>query len=282
MKKPSYLSLSLKISVFLILSISCARFKTPEESSTPKRASMPKNLQEAVTDSTFRTTANIKRDIYRHPVETLNFFGVKPEMKIIEITPGNGWYMEILAPLLSAKGQYIMAAPVANNSESQVNALVAWSKKFPEVASKMTVTIFDPSNPKVKLAPANSVDMILTFRNVHNWMAKKNAHSAFKSFFKALKKGGTLGVVEHRAPENRKDPLAKTGYVRESDMIKMAKKAGFRLVAKSEINANAKDTKDYADGVWTLPPTLKLKEKDREKYLAIGESDRMTLKFIKP
>lgn len=271
--------------ISLTLLTSCARFKTAE--SKPIAAlvvlKIPQTIDEAVV-SDYRTSTFKARDIYRHPAETLKFFDLKPNMKVIEISPANGWYMEIIAPFVSEHGLYIMGAPAASNDliKKQESALITWSKKHPEIAAKMAVATFNlPAD--AKLAEPNSVDMVVTFRNVHNWMAKNNEKIAFKSFYKVLKKGGILGLVEHRAPEkNKKDPLAKSGYVRESDVIKMAKAAGFRLVAKSEINANQKDKKDYPDGVWTLPPTLKLKEKDREKYLAIGESDRMTLKFVKP
>lgn len=274
------------ILISLLLLSSCARFKTPTKAPVKAPApavvlNTPKTIEEAVA-SPYRTDSNRARDVYRHPSETLHFFGLKANMKVIEITPGNGWYMEIIAPFLNDQGQYIMATSVAGANEGQVDRLVEWSKKHPEIAKNMSVVTFNLTSPKAKLAKPSSVDMILTFRNVHNWMAKKTEKVAFKLFYKALKKGGILGVVEHRALATAKDPKALSGYVRESDMIKMAKKAGFRLVAKSEINANPKDTKDYPDGVWTLPPTLKLKEKNREKYLAIGESDRMTLKFIKP
>ena len=274
----------MKFLLLLSLLASCARFKNPgpKPIAAPPVLKAPQTIEEAVA-SDYRTPAFKSRDIYRHPAETLKFFGLKPNMKVIEISPANGWYMEIIAPFVSEQGLYIMGAPAASNDliKKQESALVRWSKKHPEIAAKMAVATFDLPDG-VNLAAPSSVDLVVTFRNVHNWMAKKNEVSAFKSFFKVLKKGGILGLVEHRALENIIDPLAKSGYVRQSDVVKMAKAAGFRLVAQSEINANPKDKKDYPDGVWTLPPTLKLKEKDREKYLAIGESDRMTLKFVKP
>jgi predicted methyltransferase len=252
-----------------------------ETTSTSFPPATPETIEDAVA-SPFRTESFKVRDIYRHPVETLNFFRVKPEMTVVEISPGNGWYLEILAPFLHDKGQYVMASRVPAPAPGQPNAVADWSKKYPTVAKKIIDIGFDLSVSDLSLGAPASADMVLTFRNVHNWMSKNTQDIAFKSFFKVLKKGGILGVVEHRAFEKNTDPLAKSGYVRESDVIKMAKKAGFRLLAKSEINANPKDTKDHPEGVWTLPPTLKLKDQDREKYLAIGESDRMTLKFIKP
>lgn len=256
--------------------------KVVEAPVVPEVFATPKTIEEAVA-SPFRTTTFTTRDVYRHPVETLKFFGLKPNMKVIEIAPGAGWYMEILAPFLNDKGHYTMAARLTPaTGEFQTNAPAEWAKKHPEIAKNISAVDFDLSLPEVKLGAPASVNMVLTFRNVHNWMSKQNENIAFKAFYKVLKRGGILGVVEHRANVDQKDPLAKSGYVRESDVIKMAKKAGFHLVAKSEINANPKDTKDYENGVWTLPPTLTLKDQDREKYLAIGESDRMTLKFVKP
>lgn len=250
-------------------------------SSSEKKAPppWPTTLQEA-TGSAFRTAENTQRDQYRHPVETLTFFGLQPQMTVIEISPGTGWYLEILAPYLEPQGKYIAAtAPSANEYLTKMNEQVKGKlAAFPKAS---TVT-FDPTN-NLDIVPPGTADMVLTFRNVHNWMANDSAQAAFNSFFKALKAGGILGVVEHRAsPKGKQDPKAKSGYVQELHVIKLAEKAGFKLLAKSEVNANPKDTKNYPDGVWTLPPTLRLKEKDRDKYLAIGESDRMTLKFVKP
>ena len=243
---------------------------------------LPSNLTEALS-SPFRTPQNLERDRYRHPLQTLAFFKISPEMTVVEISPGAGWYMEILAPYLAERGQYVGAIPPANNAymtELQTKVRT-WMDKYPQVGGKMKITVLDPAK-KVDVAPAGSADLVLTFRNVHNWMTGGFAQEAFASFYRALKPGGILGVVEHRADPKSNDPEAKSGYVREADVIAFAKKAGFRLEEKSEINANPKDTKDHPEGVWTLPPTLKLGEKDKEKYLAIGESDRMTLRFVKP
>ena len=248
---------------------------------TPIVLPTPKSIEQAVA-SPFRTEVFKARDKYRHPSETLKFFGLKSNMKVLEVIPGAGWYLEIIAPYVNDNGKYVMAIKVPPTGEPQSKPILEWSKMHPEISQNMSTVNFDLSNPALELGVANSMDMVLTFRNVHNWMANKSQDVAFKAFFNVLKKGGVLGVVEHRAPEDRTDPLAPTGYVRKSDLVAMAKKAGFRLAAESEINANPKDKKDYKDGVWTLPPTLTLKEVDREKYLAIGESDRMTLKFVKP
>ena len=239
----------------------------------------PQTLEAAV-NSEFRTPANKARDQYRHPLQTLTFFGVKNDMTIVEISPGGGWYAEILAPFLAGNGQYIAAenrGPHGGNKQFS-----EWMALYPQVAGKMSMTEFNPPD-QTAIAPPGTADMVLTFRNVHNWMGKQQDLNAFKAFYKALKGGGTLGVVEHRQnPKVKQDPEAKSGYVTEDYVMKLAKKAGFKFVAKSEINANPKDTKDYPEGVWTLPPTYRLGDKDRDKYAAIGESDRMTLKFTKP
>lgn len=245
----------------------------------PVARALPTTLDEALA-SEFRSTENRPRDAYRHPKETLEFFGLKPQMKVVEITPGRGWYAEILAPYLSKDGQYIAALAEAGDSEylKKANAdFSAWYQKYPEL--KVTSTNFDPTKP----LGVEGADMLLTFRNVHNWQSRGLSEKAFKSFFAALKPGGVLGVVEHRADKKGKaDPKAASGYMKESDIIRLAEKAGFKLEGKSEINANPKDTKKHPDGVWSLPPTLKGGDKDRQKFLAIGESDRMTLKFVKP
>lgn len=252
-----------------------------KENFIPENHPTPKTIEEAV-NSPFRTEVLKQRDFYRHPVDTLTFFGVKSSMKVLEITPGNGWYTEILAPFLSDKGQYVMATRSSDSPGPKPKHITEWSMAHPAVASKMQTTTFNPGAAPSALGSPASMDMVLTFRNVHNWMAGGFEDAAFKSFFTVLKKGGILGIVEHRAPESWNDPKALKGYVRESDVIKMAKKAGFKYLGKSEVNSNPKDTKDYVNGVWTLPPTYTLKDQDREKYQAIGESDRMTLKFSKP
>lgn len=247
----------------------------------PEALETPKTIEQAVASS-YRTPEFKERDIYRHPGDTLTFFGVKPSMKVLEITPGTGWYTEILAPFLNDRGQYVMATHPSGSPVPQSGYIAEWLKKYPDIGKNIKVTTFDLTNPNLELGEAGSLDMVVTFRNVHNWMAKENEDVAFKAFFKVLRKGGILGVVEHRAPNDRTDPKAPTGYVREGDVIKMAKQAGFKYLGKSEVNSNPKDTKDYEKGVWTLPPTFALKKTDREMYQAIGESDRMTLKFSKP
>lgn len=256
--------------------VACSSHHSPKEKVVVK--SLPSTVEEAAL-SEYRTSEFKLRDQYRHPIETLNFFGVKKEMTVVEIWPSGGWYTEILAPLLSENGKYIIADPSLEPSD-YTKPRLQWMAKNPDLAAKITTVLFAP--PKAtELAPEATVDLIVTFRNVHNWEGDKGKKAAFKGFFKALKPGGVLGVVDHRAhPTKKLDP--KSGYLKEKDVILMAQAAGFKLEAKSEINANPKDTKDYNDGVWTLPPRLRLGDKDREKYLAIGESDRMTLKFVKP
>ncbi|WP_337879053.1 methyltransferase [Rheinheimera sp.] len=244
-------------------------------------------LQQALNNPV-RSDANKARDIYRHPAETLSFFEVTPKSTVVEISPGSGWYTEILAPLLSAEGKYYAAHHPANStSDYSKRTLAAFKEKLAsnDVYKNVVLTEFSPV-PGQQVAPAGSADVVLTFRNLHNWYMQKGEQGmvdAFKSFYDALKPGGVLGVVEHRLPEAKKgDDWLKSGYFPQSLAIELAEKAGFKLEASSEINANPKDTADHPGGVWTLPPTLSQKEQDKDKYLAIGESDRMTLKFRKP
>ena len=228
-----------------------------------------------------RTAANVARDPYRHPAETLAFFGVKPGDTVVELWPGGGWYTEILAPLTKAGGGTLyVAAPW----ERGLNRVKTKQAENADVYGAMKLAEFPHAgtNPKV---PDGSADVVLTFRNVHNWRfdGADNTANAFKQIFAMLKPGGTLGVVEHRLDES--DDSAKeekSGYMKKSSIVAFAEAAGFKLAGESEINANPKDTKDYPKGVWTLPPSLTEGETDRAKYVAIGESDRMTLKFVKP
>ena len=235
----------------------------------------------------WRNPNNTARDKYRHPKETLLFFGVKPTQSVIEITPGAGWYTEILAPMLHDHGHYfgIVNDPASVKAEARKETnelnmqLEAKIAMHPDQYVLTQLREIDPAAPV--LGPANSVDVVLTFRNVHNWVMDGNQAAMFKAMFNVLKPGGVLGVTDHRAnPGPATD--GKKGYLTEQQVIDYATAAGFVLDGKSEINANPKDTKDYPKGVWTLPPTLTLGEVDKAKYLAIGESDRMTLRFSKP
>lgn len=234
-----------------------------------------------------RPAENRARDQWRHPKETLQFFGLKQDMTVMEVWPGGGgWYTEVLAPTLREHGRYIAASwdPKSTSEYVQKN-----SKKFadklaarPDLYDKAEVTALQAPNA-LSPVPPGRVDMVLTFRNVHSWMGNDGAQAMFDAMYKALKPGGILGVVEHRAKTDKpQDPKAESGYVREDYAIAMIEKAGFKLIDKSEVNANPKDTADHPEGVWTLPPALRLGDTDRDKYLAIGESDRFTLRFRKP
>ena len=230
-----------------------------------------------------RAPASRARDVHRHPRQTLLFFGLRPEMTVVEIAPAPGWYTEVLAPLLYDRGRYVAALALKPANEYGQRELAAYRDKlaeWPRLYDKVELVDLTPGQP---LVPDGSADMIVTFRNIHNWMADGNADAAFASMYRALRPGGVLGVVEHRGnSQHPQDPQARTGYVNQSYAVKLIEGAGFRLVATSEINANPKDTKDYPRGVWTLPPTYLEGDKDRERYAAIGESDRFTLKFVKP
>lgn len=233
-----------------------------------------------------RSEENRARDAYRHPVETLEFFGLTPVTTVVEIWPGGGWYTEIIGPYVNEQGKYIAAHWDPEDEREFVrNGVKRFMDKLaahPDLYGNVEMSVLMPPG-QWGIAPEGSVDMIVTFRNIHNWMPRGYAKDMFAAFYKALKPGGVLGVVEHRGnPDVEQDPAAASGYVNEDYAIRLAEAAGFELEAKSEINANPQDTKDYDTGVWTLPPTLRKKDEDREKYLAIGESDRFTLKFRKP
>src|SRR5277367_647685 len=241
---------------------------------------------QALVSGAQRSEANRARDPYRHPLEVLAFFGVADHASVVEILPGaSGYWTEILGPYLKAHGRYVAANGDKDSSSAEVQkenaAFAAKVAADPADYDKVETVEFHPGVKE--LAPAGTADFVLTFRNIHNWMAAGTADQAFATFFKALKPGGILGVEEHRGRADQpQDPLAKSGYVRQDFAIALAEKAGFKFAGASEINANPKDTKDYPTGVWTLPPTYRLKDQDREKYAAIGESDRFILKFVKP
>jgi predicted methyltransferase len=234
-----------------------------------------------------RSDANRARDQWRHPKETLTFFGLRQDMTVMEIWPGGGgWYLEVLAPTLREHGRYIAASwdpksgskYVQENSKKLADKLAARPDRY----DRVRMTALQAPNALTPV-PDGSVDMVLTFRNVHNWMGDDVAEAMFKAMFAALKPGGILGVVEHRARNDApQDPKAKSGYVRTDYAIALAEKAGFELVGESDVNANPKDTADHPNGVWSLPPGLRGGDVDRDKFVAIGESDRFTLKFRKP
>jgi predicted methyltransferase len=241
---------------------------------------------EAAVAAPTRTPANLARDRYRHPAETLAFFGVEPDDTVVEIWPGGGWYTEILAPYLASGGGrlYVVAPEWGMNG---VNKLKAAN---PAVYGNVLGADFPAFDASATRVPDGSADVVLTFRNVHNWRMgyrrddkQDYAPEAFRQIYAMLKPGGVLGVVDHRLPEDADAERERTsGYIKTSTVRGLAEQAGFRFAGAAEINANPKDSADWPDGVWTLPPVLRNGDVDREKYLAIGESDRMTLKFVKP
>lgn len=266
-----------RLLIILLFVSSCSLRKSHEE------PPIPGSLEEAV-ESRARTEENADRDEYQHPQETLEFFGIKPTMTVVEISPGAGYFTEILAPYLSRAGQYVMAIP--RMPPHPPAFLVEHEKKLQEillrnseVKTKTKFIPFEPIDNRNRIKK-DYVDLVITFSTVHNWVAKGETEAALKFCHDILKPGGTLGIVQHRIREGKKR-VPKSGYMYEKEVIALVTKAGFKLSGKSEINANPKDTADYPDGVWTLPPTYRLGEKDKDRYEDIGESDRMTLKFTK-
>lgn len=234
----------------------------------------------AVLAASTRAPANRARDRYRHPAETLAFFGVRPTQSVIEFLPSGGWYAEILAPLVKGRGRYVALVPTAQAERTRS----AFAEKTAAHGAVQVATIDFKTGAST--IPAGSADVLLTFRNVHNLLMQDDpavAGRVFKAFYAALKPGGVLGVVDHRLPEEMDTAREKTsGYIKRSTVVQLARAAGFTLAGESRINANPKDTHDHPEGVWTLPPSYRLKDVDRAKYAAIGESDRFTLKFVKP
>jgi predicted methyltransferase len=230
-----------------------------------------------------RTAAFVARDGARHPAAELTFFGLKPTETVVELWPGGGYWTEILGRYLAPKGTYFVALPPAGNAEEDAG-VARWRSRIAAEHDRLgTIHETTLGLDHYEIAPAGSADLVLTFRNLHNWMNDGYAAEALAACFKALKPGGILGIEEHRGRNDRpQDPKAKDGYVREDYTIALAKKAGFQLAGASEINANPRDTKDWVDGVWTLPPTLSQGDKDKEKYLAVGEADNFVLRFRKP
>jgi predicted methyltransferase len=230
-----------------------------------------------------RTAAFVARDAARHPADELTFMGIKPSMTVVELWPGGGYWTEILGAYLAPQGHYYLAIESSGDAEEDASTaklrsrIAAQGDRF----GKINETVLGPK--QFDIAPPGSADLVLTFRNLHNWMDGGYADQVLAACFKALKPGGILGIEEHRGRNDKpQDPKAKDGYVRQDYTIALMKKAGFKVLGSSEINANPKDTKDWVDGVWTLPPTLSQKDKDREKYLAIGEADNFVMTFQKP
>jgi predicted methyltransferase len=259
----------------------------------PPPAKQPMTIEDAAAGS-WRSPADRARDAWRHPVESLKFWGLKPGQTVVEFWPGAGWYTDILAPFLAATGGKLYAATLetadpANAAAREVES--AYRRRLeanPKLYGKVEITAFGPHSGPV--APAGSADLVLFLRNLHDWMAQGLAEKAFRDAYAALKAGGVLGIEEHRAdPAAVPDPLATSGYVQQDYVVKLAQEAGFKLAAASEINANPKDTRDHPFGVWTLPPVRRSSPVgqppdphfDHAKYDAIGESDRMTLRLVK-
>ena len=244
-----------------------------------------RNPLDAAISGEHRDAKNVARDVYRHPGETLSFFGITPDKQVLEILPGGGWYTEILAPYLMDNGLLAVASfgpdhPVEYLREIH-NRLIEKFDGNPEIYGKVQIGAFHGEGYLDDFTDAG-FDMVLTFRNTHNWISRGGVEDIYRSFYRVLKPGGVLGVVQHRAEAgSNAEETAEKGYVPESYMIELLEGIGFELVDKAEINANPKDTKDYPEGVWTLPPSYELGDKDRAKYAAIGESDRMTMKFVK-
>ena len=236
-----------------------------------------------------RTDKEKARDVYRHPLETLEFFGLRDDMTVVEISPGGGWYSAVLAPVLRDKGKLIVAGGDPNGdpkSEGTQNAKELQSRfqQMPQAFDRVQTAVVKRDGD-VSFGPPESADMVLTFRNFHNWVGSPYMDKILAASFAVLKHGGVLGLTDHRAkpgaPTDSKT-VDDTGYVPEDFVIQTIEHAGFKLAGKSEVNANPKDTKDYPKGVWTLPPTYELGDQHHAKYEAIGESDRMTLRFVKP
>jgi predicted methyltransferase len=248
------------------------------------KSAAPSSALTAAVAAPSRTEANRARDKYRNPAQTLAFFGIKPTHTVVEIWPSGGWYSEILAPYLKAKGKLVLAPP--QRGAEGVAKMVAGK---PDVFGKATIANFPSAFGGTGVAPGTA-DAVLTFRNVHNFKMGSGhpenmdySDVAFKEIYAMLKPGGTLGIEDHRLNEDADAARERSsGYVKVSTVRAMAEAAGFVFAGSSEVNANPKDTKDYPKGVWTLPPRFAEKDVDRDRYAAIGESDRMTLKFVKP
>ncbi len=270
------------ISLGLLLCVWTAPSARAADSGSDTRSAL-----ESIVAGDHRTDEERARDRYRNPVETLLWLGIGADFTVVELAPGGGWYLKIIAPLVRESGAYYAANGDAETwwprsrlpyVQSRADRLRNHLGDHPDLFDHVRMSVLSEG-----LAPDGSADLVLTFRNVHGWMRAATVADVFASAYAALKPGGIFGVVQHRGDANQpQDPEASTGYVREDAVIRIASEAGFELVDRTDLNRNPRDTKDYAEGVWTLPPTLRLGDRDREKYLAIGESDRMTLKFRKP
>ncbi len=283
--------------LLLVLAAACGSSVPPAAPSSPTVAPDPATDAKlrASLSGAQRTDAEKARDVYRHPLETLEFFGLRDDMTVVEISPGGGWYTAVLAPVLRDKGKLVVAGGDPNGdpkSEGTQNAqaLQARFQQMPQAFDKVQAVVIAPGlrqagRDDLSFGPPESADMVLTFRNFHNWVGEPIMDKILAASFQVLKHGGVLGLTDHRAkpggPSDAKT-VGDTGYVPEDYVVQTIEKAGFKLAGRSEVNANPKDTKDWPKGVWTLPPTYELGAQDHAKYEAIGESDRMTLRFVKP
>ena len=262
--------------VFMWVALVIVALGAPVEASSPWQVAL---------QGEHRSEAAKARDVYRHPRETLEFFGVTPSSTVLEMYPGGGWYTDVLAPVLAESGTLYAAHMGVNESNYARRALGGFLSKLGangDLYKAVTVTAFNPP-ADVEVAPPESVDVALAIRNIHSWIRLATLETALTSIYDALKPGGIFGVVQHRGKLGMSEQEMKdTGYVDPEYLIGLAELIGFELEAQSEVNANPGDTKDYETGVWTLPPSYRLGDQDRSKYEAIGESDRMTLKFVKP
>jgi predicted methyltransferase len=270
----------------------CSRKPKADPAPAPAKAALAPASLEGVVAGAWRSDADKARDRFRHPIESLKFWGLKPGMTVVEFWPGAGWYTDILAPYLEATRGKFYAAVQQDDQPASAEAVSVYRRKIElnkRIYGEVNFTEFGPTSGPV--APAGSADLVLFLRNIHNWMAGGLVEKAFAAAFAALKSGGVLGIEEHRAKAGSvPDPAASNGYVLEAYVKQIAAEAGFRFDAASEINANPNDDTDHPLGVWTLPPTRRSSEPgkptpadfDRAAYDAIGESDRMTLRFVKP
>lgn len=281
---PKNISVTLAI-LGLALTASSAPRCAPAQAAATTSAAL-----DATIAGEHRSAESRARDRYRNPKETLAFFGFRPDMTVVEIWPGTGWYTEILAPALRERGK-LYAAQYSANPEfayqrRYFGAFLTLLGSHPDLYRDVTVTHLGFPY-ELEVAPRGSADLVVTFRNVHNWFGEgygpEDARLGFIAMFDALKPGGVLGIVDHRWPDpETEDPQAANGYISEERTIEYARAAGFEFAGRSDVNRNPRDTHDHPEGVWTLPPSLALGDQDRERYLEIGESDRYTLKFVKP
>lgn len=268
--------------------LACGSSLPPATQATAPDPATDAKLQQSLAGAQ-RTDKERARDVYRHPRETLGFFGLRDDMTVVEIDPGGGWYTAVLAPVLRDRGKLVVAGGDPNGDPKSegtkfAQALQARFQATPGAFDKVQNVVLSGGGA-LSFGPPESADMVVTFRNFHNWVGDPILDKVLAASFAVLKHGGVLGLTDHRArPGTAPDPkvIGDTGYAPEDYVVGTVEKAGFKLAARSEVNANPKDTKDYPKGVWTLPPTYELGDVDHPKYEAIGESDRMTLRFVKP